>query len=100
MLSVGLLQVISSLNVNRTRDMISAYIFAVCHCCVALYRAWICSPVSCFLLGAGLCGLCVYLLSLRLYLFRVPLLQVVGALDVCFDVSRTRCAALYVGQYV
>ena len=51
-----------------------------------------------FLPGLWSCWLCVYLLSLRLYLFSVRLSQVVCALDVCcpsirlcaFDVNRTR----------
>ena len=90
-----LLQVISSLNVNRTRDVVSVYTFAVCYRCVALYVGLDVQSWVVFLL-------CVYLLSLRLYLFGVRLPQVVYALDICFpslglcsfDVNQTRCAAL------
>ena len=103
------LQIISSLNVKRTRDVVSVYTFAVCYRCVALYVGLDVQSRVVFLLGLWLHWLCVYLLSLQLYLFGVRLPQIICALDICcptlglcsFDVNQTRCAALwYVGLYI
>ena len=72
--------------------------FAVCYGCEALCVGLSVQSRVALLLGLWSCWLCVYMLSLRSYLFGVRLPQVVCALDVCcpstglcaFDVNRTR----------
>ena len=71
-------------DVNRTGDVVSVYTFAVCYRCVVLCVGLDVQSRVVFLPGLWSCWLCVYLLSLRLYLFGVRLPQVVCALDVCY----------------